>query len=624
MRLIYIFRLSRWRHLAWIIPTAPRADPPEGEAGPAGPESGTPAEEPPQQGRWSIWGSFLLFILAGLLKIYVDPFGIGTATSQHAQDTLMLAYFSPGYGDPSLYESKVAVALLRDRTLAELAGFEEVSDSLNKELQEAESADRGASDRQSESDDKTGGPAVTWPISMAMHARILDAIMIYRPKAIFIDILFLDERSSDHLKTLRAFLLRHIKHTGWPNADAADKSGPHIYFARSTQPFGDDEPYVIRPDFYRVDCEADEKESDCEDKSALLRAYFNQHLIPVPKDPERGIIRSYPAEVQLWTREASDNPESDAELIPNGFHSLPAFELLDRLAIEREPESTWQASDKRWTGEAWRDLEIVWATRPHSINMKWMRCKCFAGDKECLELRERRGGNESDVETIEDSLPWRFATAVFTPDALKQTCAPLGTVPVEALLNWEADPTAGEMEDEFRRTDEDLEAILQDKVVFYGADVTAAADLIYPPTHDRLAGVYMHAMAMDNLLTYGPDYFFRSGWSRALDTVAIFVLGLLYLRLRLWVGGTGWAPPGQFVFACLYGTLCIALVFVYMLVLTGVFRIAPIDWLGTLGLAFGLVLTWFLQLAGPLWRHIVRAVSRRYAQPAETPTASGT
>lgn len=47
-----------------------------------------------------------------------------------------------------------------------------------------------------------------------------------------------------------------------------------------------------------------------------------------------------------------------------------------------------------------------------------------------------------------------------------------------------------------------LDHIIGGKHVFYGAHVAMAADLIDPPTHTALPGVYLHTMALDNLITH--------------------------------------------------------------------------------------------------------------------------
>lgn len=43
-------------------------------------------------------------------------------------------------------------------------------------------------------------------------------------------------------------------------------------------------------------------------------------------------------------------------------------------------------------------------------------------------------------------------------------------------------------------------AILDDRFVFYGGNFAMADDLIRPPTHNPIPGVYVHAMVLDNLL----------------------------------------------------------------------------------------------------------------------------
>jgi CHASE2 domain-containing sensor protein len=48
--------------------------------------------------------------------------------------------------------------------------------------------------------------------------------------------------------------------------------------------------------------------------------------------------------------------------------------------------------------------------------------------------------------------------------------------------------------------------LIRDRVVFYGAHVSANYDLTRPPVQVPLPGVYAHAMAFDNLLTYGGHY----------------------------------------------------------------------------------------------------------------------
>lgn len=591
MPLIYILRtrFSPEARRALMSSALPKlASEPSPEEGRGHPPANDPKEGKPRKTvEWRpllpIVVPFLLFVTSGLVNIYLDPFGFAEATARHAQDTIMRAYFGPGHGDPPNYESKVAVALLKNNTAREFERFEGRLGAINKELAETSDGDprQSPGEDRPEAEGTSDLPVMSWPLSMSMHARLLDAILLYKPKAIFLDILFLDRRDDD-IEVLRDFLMRNIERTGWPDTDTAKKPGPHIYFARSADQPGTGVDHVIRPDLYDFDCTRDPA---CQEKSALLQAYLHQHLIPVPKEPEKGIIRSYAVEVELTTTEGSEAagaaPPGGDKTKSAGTSFLPAFALLDRLDIE----GAWKPSEKRWGGESWPNLEIVWATRPHHINKRWMRCKCFDGDRECLKYNKRNNGSAGHDETISNSLVLRLLTAFFAPGALQQTCAPIATVPFQSLLNWGVDP--------------DIEAIVEDKVVFYGADITAAADLIYPPTHDRLAGVYMHAMAMDNLLTYGPDYLHRSGRSKEFDAIAIVVLGFLYLGLRRYEQKKRLQARGRLLLAFIYAGSSVALVVIYVVALTGLFAIAPMDWFGTLAFAFGVTPTWSFKTNPP-------------------------
>lgn len=51
-----------------------------------------------------------------------------------------------------------------------------------------------------------------------------------------------------------------------------------------------------------------------------------------------------------------------------------------------------------------------------------------------------------------------------------------------------------------------LKWLLKDKVVMIGSAYGYSNDVVVSPIQDRVPGVYLHAMALDNLITRGPDY----------------------------------------------------------------------------------------------------------------------
>lgn len=51
-----------------------------------------------------------------------------------------------------------------------------------------------------------------------------------------------------------------------------------------------------------------------------------------------------------------------------------------------------------------------------------------------------------------------------------------------------------------------LSKLLRDRLVLVGANITSTGDLVHSPVHGQIPGVYLHAMALDNLVTLGMDY----------------------------------------------------------------------------------------------------------------------
>lgn len=52
----------------------------------------------------------------------------------------------------------------------------------------------------------------------------------------------------------------------------------------------------------------------------------------------------------------------------------------------------------------------------------------------------------------------------------------------------------------------DPAALLRGRIILVGTDLTGLNDVVVSPVHDRLPGVYQHAVALDNLITFGSRY----------------------------------------------------------------------------------------------------------------------
>jgi len=75
----------------------------------------------------------------------------------------------------------------------------------------------------------------------------------------------------------------------------------------------------------------------------------------------------------------------------------------------------------------------------------------------------------------------------------RENCPSAPTIPAGLLL----EPT--------EEADTAIESLISDSVVFYGAFYRGAADAMNTPLHNDLPAVFLHAAALDNLITLGPD-----------------------------------------------------------------------------------------------------------------------
>lgn len=123
-------------------------------------------------------------------------------------------------------------------------------------------------------------------------------------------------------------------------------------------------------------------------------------------------------------------------------------------------------------------MSVYWAS--------WGSEKKGRGIYPCRDLPTTRGGRIGQIFKI-----WFFGLMgrdeAWTDQF--QTCPPHLAISAHDILK---DPDGG------------LAALLVDRYVFYGGNFAMADDLIEAPTHEPMPGVFLHAMALDNLLRLQP------------------------------------------------------------------------------------------------------------------------
>jgi len=117
---------------------------------------------------------------------------------------------------------------------------------------------------------------------------------------------------------------------------------------------------------------------------------------------------------------------------------------------------------------------------------------------------------------------------------------------------------------------ESRRGLLENKVVLIGAKVDGINDMIETPANGLLPGVYQHAMALDNLMKYGDNYYKRPPFPKYLFILIAIVLSLAssYLMVKQNIRGFK-----------IY-TLAVVVVIAACLTMYFGFHYAPQNWIG--------------------------------------------
>lgn len=482
------------------------------------------------------WAAALCFLIAMPLTLIDPPFPerATAQSSQRAYNLIFGSAYPSSWGLPTPIEraaaTEVAVVLLDEGAAEELA--------------------------------REG--ARTWPAEARIHAAVLEAILAQKPRAVFVDLLFLDRMLGSTASFERA-VARY--------GSAHGTSTPLFFVLGST---------VARPSgaapaepcscaqvgaAHRQGAIVTDKPPVTDEVWRLVQAYDWVELVGAPFPTDQVVIRSYPLSAQ------------HAEL---GCTPTAAVCLYEAATGERLPLDQ-------------PDIFLFWNLILPKTNARWMECT---------------------------SPPdWPLLAAIFRPESLMQTCATIPTVSVRELFQSEHD-------------DEVQEAI-EGNVVLYGANVTGG-DLHPTAVTDSIAGVYVHAMAVDNLLAFGEGYLKserRLGLSIKAEDVSVVVAAFVatgiaigrmktvsVLGRRRWLKWLEWLAqlsglPGfvfrivrDFLVSLLAGLLTIPI----SMALVKLFSLAPLNWLGVAALTF---VTWeFVQMragehvvetARTLWRFLI-------------------
>lgn len=436
------------------------------------------------------FASLLIYWVLTVVAIAFDPFGASSVTSRHSQDVLNLVL---GSRYPQIYErlelmkdgasrSQIAVVLINETTLEKITPKGERK----------------------------------WPAKPSQHAKMLEAIFAYKPKAVMVDMLFVDAfvgKTGAFERAIRKY-------------DAAQVP---LLFAGVTGPKEIEKPLNSSMPMPAVLAEQLSEPDLLPVTKALwvlAEELENVHVTSafVERDEDGG-LRRYPLQGSL-----------------RGIGSTgTAAAQLYALETGEQPQPP----------EGW--MSLLWSLNVDDVNRRWMNCK-----------------------DITDSIPLRALRAFWSPKTLRQDCPSTATVPAVELLI----PSSAR--------DGDAKRMIEGNIVFYGAHVDGS-DTYVTPTNPSLPGIYIHAMALDNLLRmdgrylqteapFGPLRLDSDGVSLLIGAPIIALIAAVYLTLVAPIATRGILWRALVVRVFMPFVLVIAsLPFAWMLLSL---RLAPLDWVG--------------------------------------------
>ncbi|HBG20511.1 MAG TPA: hypothetical protein DDY32_14900 [Desulfobulbaceae bacterium] len=357
----------------------------------------------------------------------------------------------------------------------------------------------------------------SWPMSYVEQALLLSDILDLEPRAVFLDLLYRHRHGDDaEIEQLVETIER-----------AANKTPIFI-------------PYLV---------------NDVEGDSCQLATHSFEKTIQedsvIEEMQNSGAIRTYIG----W--KGCDN-RYPAFILGDKEFRTPAFALYEDIFTHPENE-------KRLSNDAFRDpMMIRWGTGVSSEHKSALQkagidCKSLDSWTEKVEYLFF-----SQLKTaIQQTL-----TSASSERGQRESCTYTDTL----HATW------------FRgvspENHEYLKKMIENRIVLVGTQIDGIHDTILSPVNGKLPGVYLFAMALDNYLEYGPDYFKTIKAKFALELFVLwfisFSMGAIFheRKTNIW-----------FAFLVCKVTIPVIISLVVAMIM-GSFKYAPMDWIGVSLLSF--------------------------------------
>lgn len=312
---------------------------------------------------------------------------------------------------------------------------------------------------------------LNWPVSLDYYQRIIDTLTKRQAKAIFLDILFLDEKPEKELRALADAACR-----------ATDAGIPFFLatFARESLTSDSERKLFAARTPTGAPCVIPVQASISPD--TLEQSQWSYPLQFTNHEPSNGETTQHPASV-----------------------ALSIYCNIYKTSCPEHAETP---------------LALIWGSKSAPTNSEIMVDR----DRTTGALAPVCRGSWNWWEVIPGAT---MLNSMITHSSMLPVCPYNQVVPVRALKGKGFSP-------------EELNQAISGKIVLIGADLKAVGDNVFSPLQGRLPGVHVHAMALDNLITFNGQYKengefeWHEYWQSRANQFVIFSITLIATVMVFW------------------------------------------------------------------------------------------
>ncbi len=286
------------------------------------------------------------------------------------------------------------------------------------------------------------------------------------------------------------------------------------------------EPVAVLVDIYFIH----EREGDHFARTAVVINDYNDKSVPLfmiaarsPLPPARKDLQWLARDDKVKLVSAEIESElGESPLYPlsgSSAHKPAAFAIYEMICAKLP--ATWKSAEIKCEKHHRQDsaeFEVVWGLEPAPFN-------CLRAEDKLREV----------CRELSDVGPFRRALHLIAEGLIPGIWRP--TDPVS--IPYHATISAQDVLDGGKRAD--LAPLLTGRIVIYGARLALVKDQVYSPVHGSTEGAFVHAMALDNLLTFGDRVVhrgaghkrFKKEWTE-FQPAALMVLAGLFIGFNRW------------------------------------------------------------------------------------------